>query len=382
VGLLGSVLGGSLRSLSQLVYQAAASGITGAATYLLHEVGGLMLSSTSLDLGGTWFTDQERLMAVMAAVVVLPMACCGVVQAVYRQDASMLVRNFLVKLPMALLATGVAVELVRLGLALTDALSAYVLHSAGGNARTFFDRLSQSIGGRALATSAPVFVVFAGAVLIAVACLALWVELVVRAAAVAAATLFLPLALAGLVWPATSHWCRRLADTLAALVLSKLVVAAVLSLAAAALDGAVGSAPGAGPFADVVLGVALLGVATMAPFMLLRLVPAIEAGAVLHLESARHQLQHAAMAPLRTRNLAMQMADGAGWLGRGPAESSGGGVPHFAAWQLTEAGSGVPERDASDSASPDLALQAAAVGNDHGPGTAGQDHEDGDDGDR
>ena len=379
MGLFGSVLGGTLRSLSQLVFQAAAAGITGAAVFLLRKVGDLMLSSTSLDLGSKWFTDQERVMAVMAAVVVLPMACCGVVQAVYRQDASMLVRNFLVKLPMALLATGVAVELVRLGLALTDELSGYVLHSASGNALTFLDRLSQSIGGPLLAQGVPVFVVFAGAVLIALACFALWVELVVRAAAVAAATLFLPLALAGLVWPATSHWCRRLADTLAALVLSKLVVAAVLSLAAAALAGAVGSTPGAGPFADVVLGVALLGIATMAPFMLLRLVPAIETGAVLHLESARHQLQHAALAPQRTANLAMQMADGAGWLGGGSAAASGGGMPDFDPSQLTEAGSGLPER-AGETPSEDLVMQAAALGDDRGAGTAEQAHEDGDDG--
>ena len=379
MGLFGSVLGGTLRSLSQLVFQAAAAGITDAAAFLLHKVGDLMLSSTSLDLGSKWFTDQERVMAVMAAVVVLPMACCGVVQAVYRQDASMLVRNFLVKLPMALLATGVAVELVRLGLALTDDLSGYVLHSASGNALTFFDRLSQSIGGPLLAEGVPVFVVFAGAVLIALACLALWVELAVRAAAVAAATLFLPLALAGLVWPATSHWCRRLADTLAALVLSKLVVAAVLSLAAAALAGAMSSTPGAGPFADVVLGVALLAMATMSPFMLLRLVPAIEAGAVLHLESARHQLQHAAMAPQRTANLAMQMEDGAGWLGGGSAAASGGGTTEFDPSQLTEAGSGLPQRS-GETASEDLVMQAAGVSGDHGAGTAEQDQEDGGDG--
>ena len=379
MGLFGSVLGGTLRSLSQLVFQGAATGITDAATFLLRKVGALMLSSTSLDLGSKWFTDQERVMAIMAAVVVLPMACCGVVQAVYRQDASMLVRNFLVKLPMALLATGVAVELVRLGLALTDDLSGYVLHSASGNALTFFDRLSQSIGGPLLAEGVPVFVVFAGAVLIALACLALWVELAVRAAAVAAATLFLPLALAGLVWPATSHWCRRLADTLAALVLSKLVVAAVLSLAAAALAGAVRSTPGAGPFADVVLGVALLAMATMSPFMLLRLVPAIEAGAVLHLESARHQLQHAAMAPQRTANLAMQMEDGAGWLGGGSAAASGGGTTEFDPSQLTEAGSGLPQRS-GETASEDLVMQAAGVSGDHGAGTAEQDQEDGGDG--
>jgi hypothetical protein len=89
--------------------------------------------------------------------------------------------------------------------------------------------------------------------------------------------LFLPLALVGLAWPATSHWARRLGETLAALVLSKLVIAAVLALAAGLLVSPSG-------IAGVVEAVALLGVAAFAPFALLKLVPAVEAGAVAHLE--------------------------------------------------------------------------------------------------
>jgi hypothetical protein len=150
---------------------------------------------------------------------------------------------------------------------------------------------------------------------VSLAALVLWLELVVRAAAVSAAVLFLPLALAALVWPAVAHWCRRLADTLVALVLSKLVVAAVLSLAVGALAGGLGvsgSSEGGG-FSSVVTGIALLVIATLSPFTLLRLVPAVEAGAVSHLESARHRLQSAARAPVRTGgNLALDLARGGG----------------------------------------------------------------------
>ena len=64
----------------------------------------------------------------------------------------------------------------------------------------------------------------------------LWLELLIRSAAVYVAVLFLPLAIATLVWPAVSHWCRRLVETLAALILSKFVIVAVLSLAAGALS--------------------------------------------------------------------------------------------------------------------------------------------------
>ena len=147
------------------------------------------------------------------------------------------------------------------------------------------------------------------------AALTLWLELVVRAAAVSVAVLFLPLALAALVWPPVAHWCRRLADTLVALVLSKFVVAAVLSLAACAGAGGLGvsSSGNGGQFASVVTGIALLLIAILAPFTLLRLVPAVEAGAVAHLESTRHRVKSAVAPPVNNgRNLAAELAKKAG----------------------------------------------------------------------
>jgi len=85
---------------------------------------------------------------------------------------------------------------------------------------------------------------------------------------------------------AVAHWCRRLVDTLAALILSKFVIVAVLSLAASAL--ASGTQQG---FASVLGGGALLLLATFTPFTLLRLLPAIEAGAVHQLEGAHTRVR-------------------------------------------------------------------------------------------
>jgi hypothetical protein len=161
-----------------------------------------------------------------------------------------------------------------------------------------------------VANPVPGFVLFLGSLFVALAALVLWLELVVRAAAVSVAVLFLPLALAALVWPSVAHWCRRLADTLVALILSKLVVAAVLSMAASMVAGGVGvSASGnGGGFASVVTGMAMLFVAILAPFTLLRLVPAVEAGAVAHLESTRHRLKSGAASLRDGGNLALDTA--------------------------------------------------------------------------
>jgi hypothetical protein len=323
------------------VFAAAGRWVSSGAVWLIAEVGRALTATTAVDLNAGWFSAHEAVMASLAAAVVLPMACCAAIQAIYRQSASTLLRTFLVHLPLSLVLTGVAVALVRIALAVTDALSARVLSSAGVDTTNLFSGLSAFFAGVGpTAPAVPAFVVFIGGLCVAMAALVLWLELVVRAAAVSAAALFLPLALAALVWPAVAHWCRRLADTLVALILSKLVVAAVLSLAAGALAGGLGLSGGGadGGFSAVMIGIALLVIATLSPFTLLRLVPAVEAGAIAHLESTRHRLQGAARAPVRSGgNLALDLVrasggsavpDGvqAGTAGASGGSASGGGA--------------------------------------------------------
>ncbi len=70
-------------------------------------------------------------MAALAGVVIVPLLLLGIVQSVYRQNLSTLLRSVLVNVPLAVLLTAVAVKLVQLGLAVTDALSSAVAHGAG-----------------------------------------------------------------------------------------------------------------------------------------------------------------------------------------------------------------------------------------------------------
>ena len=163
----------------------------------------------------------------------------------------------------------------------------------------------------------------------------------IRAAAVYVAVLFLPLALASLAWPAIAHWCRRLVDTLVALVLGKFVIVSVLSLAAGALAGGTGSAPaagavrrcrrsagaghpGGGGFAAVLGGAALLLFAAFAPWALFRLLPFLEAGAVGHLESLSHRAHQSAGAPARGLAQVAMRATAAGSLAGATTGSMGG----------------------------------------------------------
>ncbi|HUA94385.1 MAG TPA: hypothetical protein VMB82_02530 [Acidimicrobiales bacterium] len=312
-GLLSPLCSG-VTGIGSGVTGASASAVLGAVTgwvvqgasWLLGQIGGVLASTTSVDLGAGWFVGHYRAMAALAAVVILPLLLLSVLQAVYRQSAAVLVRVVAVQLPLALLLTAVAVQLVQLSLSATDALATSVSASAGVDVQKALQGVavqlvSQAGGGP---DSAPAFVVLLGALLVAVASFVLWLELLVRAAAVYVAVLFLPMALASLVWPAVSHWCRRLVDTLVALVLAKFVIVAILSLAAAALA----SGTGAG-FSAVLGGAALLLLAAAAPFTLLRLVPMVEAGAIHQLEGARHRVRSAFVtAPRSAANYALGKA--------------------------------------------------------------------------
>ena len=118
--------------------------------------------------------------------------------------------------PLALLLTGVAMELVRLSLWPSPTRCP---RGHGGVGRRERHRphspVARVLGGTSASVVRPIpaFAVFFGALLVASGAFVLWLELVVRAAAVSVAVLFLPLSMAALVWPAISHWCRRLADT-------------------------------------------------------------------------------------------------------------------------------------------------------------------------
>jgi hypothetical protein len=249
-------------------------------TWVLSETWRALSATTEPVLTGTAFDSEYHVMALIGLGTVLPLLGLAVIQAIAHQDVSGLLRTALLRLPMAILLTGVVIEIVSLGLTATDRASSSLLSAGGAPAASLFTHLEAAltvIGGSQAEA-------FGGLLLVAVVAIIsfiLWIELAVRSAAVAVAAMFLPLALAGLVWPATSHWARRLGETLAALVLMKLVMAAVLALAAGAL------AAGSGGIASVVEGLALLGLSACSPFALFRLVPMVEAGAVSHLEGAR-----------------------------------------------------------------------------------------------
>jgi hypothetical protein len=294
-------LGGSLATSGfESVLNGISQWVASGAEYLLRQIGAVLVSTTTIDVGATWFRTHYGQMTALAGVVILPMLLVSTLQAVLRQNPGQLVRTYLVQLPFALLLSVVAIQVVVLSLSATDAMSDAVAGGSGADVASLLSTVTKGLVVAAANPSIASFVLLLISLLISVAAFVLWMELLIRAAAVYVAVLFLPLALATLVWPAVSHWCRRLVETLAALILSKLVIVATLSLASGAVAAGASGAPNSGGFNAVLAGGALLVLATFVPFAILRLIPAIEAGAVGHLEGLRQRGAGAVAGPLRS----------------------------------------------------------------------------------
>ena len=232
-GLLGSGVGGVLGALSSWVADGAA--------WLLGQIGGVLSSSTSIDLGAGWFTAHYRTMVGLAAVVLLPLLLLSVIQAVYRQSAAALVRVVAVQLPLALVLAGRRWSWCSWPSRPPTPSAPRSRPVRAPTSSRRCRRWRRRWRPRRPAARRRRSWCCWGALLVAFGAFMLWVELLVREAAVYVAVLFLPLGLASLVWPAISHWCRRLVDTLVALVLAKFVIVAILALAAGALAAGTGT---------------------------------------------------------------------------------------------------------------------------------------------
>jgi hypothetical protein len=210
-------------------------------------------------------------MLQLVEFVVAPLLCAATIGPVLRQDLRRLVRVWGVGLPVALLVGLSGAQFTQLALGATDELCQLILGQSDAALGGSLRGLSTAM----VVPGAPQLVAAVIAFLLIVGSVLLWLELVVRAAAIYVAVFFMPL-------PATTAIAKRTVELLAALILSKFVIVATLTLGVAALHG--------GPSPDnAVIGSAILLIAAFAPFCLLRLAPIVEAGAIAHLEGMSHR---------------------------------------------------------------------------------------------
>ena len=277
---LGGPLGAGaspIPSLPELIGLSVGGWVLSSAKFALNETDKVLERTTTPQLRSTWFSATYWHMAAIAAVLTLPFLFAAAVQALIRSDLALLVRAAFGYLPLAMLAIAIAAPLTMLILAASDELSRAVSAASGGADASFLARAATLIGGLSAADQSPFLAFLVGGLTVAGA-VVLWMELLMREAAVYVVVLMLPLAFSALVWPARRMWATRAVELLVALVLSKFAIVAVLSLGGAAMSASLGTA-------DVeawLAGLVLLVMAAFTPWALLRFVPVAElaAGAV------------------------------------------------------------------------------------------------------
>ncbi len=324
------VVGGAVDAVTAIpgaiagdVTEAFARWIASGAAGFLEAAGHAIFSGTRVDLtdtgegGRPWFVEHYDKMALVGLAVFAPMLMLAVLHAVFTQSFGLLGRA-LANLPIASLGTAGAIAVVGLFLGATDQACNFVAGGLGADSQNFLSGIVATLLNPVAVTlgagPAGLFGVALLALFMAFAAFVVWLELLVRQAAIYLTVLFLPIGFATYIWPALSVWLRRLVEVIVALVLSKLVIVAALSLAGSALAAQEG-------LAALVGGAGMLLLAAFAPFALFKLIPIASMAAISSLEGQGRRGARAAVPRASSIFYARQLAGS----GRRSAPSGGGG---------------------------------------------------------
>jgi hypothetical protein len=277
-------VGGAIKTM----LSAIGSAVDGAAAEALRLTGSVLNSTTSPGLLSTWFSATYWRVAALAALLTVPFLFAAAVHALVRSDLGLLGRAAFGYLPLAAIGVTIAAPLTTLLLSATDEMCAIVAGAAGHDDAGALGRAAAAVAGLSAATGSPMLGFFIGLLAVG-ATIGLWIELLIRAAAVDVIVLLLPLFFAAMVWPARRVWAVRSIETLIALILSKFAIVAVLTLGGAAFGGSSG-------LSASLVGATLVVLAVLSPWALLRLLPLHEvaAAAAGGLSQAPHAVLHGA----------------------------------------------------------------------------------------
>ena len=286
----------ALKGVGNDIFTQLTSWVSEGASWLIGQVVVTIEHTTTPQLATQGFLSQYAKMAAIAALLAAAMLLAAVLEGLAQGNATLLLRVALINAPLALLATSVAYAVVQLLLVATDGLCAAISASSHHGAQRFFEAAITDLGhaggeagaklggasegagtsslgasgGRIAGSGAvPLFVAFLAAIVGAFAAFFVWLELLMRDAAVYVVALFMPLGLAASIWPRWSSALRRTAELLVAVIGSKFVIVSIVALAAALVGGG-------GGVEHVLAASALMLLACFAPFVLLRLVPFAE----------------------------------------------------------------------------------------------------------
>jgi len=262
VGAAGGALGG---------LDAIASWVISAATTITGFIAVQMNATTTPQLTSAWYTAQFAPMAALGGGLALLVTLVALTSAALRRNSEELART-LAGIVRAGFGTGVVIALTMIGLRVADAISTEILKSSPVS---FWNELAKAWTQGQFAGFGSGMLAALIALLEVIGALAVWLELIVRNAAIYIAVLFFPVALAAGIWRPLAGWPARLARMLLLFVMLKPVALIVLSLAGnAAAAGISGTAGISASIGTILAAVVIFGLAALAPWALMFLLAA------------------------------------------------------------------------------------------------------------
>ncbi|HEX4864324.1 MAG TPA: hypothetical protein VFV02_09640 [Acidimicrobiales bacterium] len=266
----GDVAGSAASAAAGGLINAMTSFLSAADSWLVGHIAGLY--DVAPDLHGSWFRTAYQSMVRVFEAAVTPVLLVATIGSVVRQDLRRLGRIWGLGLPLATLAAAGVALFTDLAMRASDGLTGLVVGAHLDIRGPLLNLATNPIaaGSPALVSMGVYSLALVGGVLV-------WLELVLRSAAIYVAVFFMPLGLVTYVWPATAGIAKRSVEVLVALVLCKFVIFSTLWLGLSAVSG--------GNSIDGTLeGSGILLLASFSPFVLLKLVPIAEVNAIAHLE--------------------------------------------------------------------------------------------------
>jgi hypothetical protein len=270
-GAAGGLVGEAASAAGSEIMNTLASWMIGAATQITVFVSREMQQTTTPQLESAWYLTQFRPMADLGAALSLLVAMIGLASAAIRRSPEALAAT-LVGMVRAGLGTALVIPLTVIGLGIADQISSAVLTASP---HAFWATIAHAwgtkgfggFGSSALAMLIALIEVFAG--------IFVWLELIVRDAAIYVIPLFFAASLAAAIWPVLSAWPGRLARLLLLFVILKPVALIVLSLAGGAAAAGLSFSGGvSGSVGTILAAIVIFALAAFAPWALMYLLAA------------------------------------------------------------------------------------------------------------
>ena len=271
LGAVGGLAGEAAGAIGSGILDQVATWMIGAATSITGFVSREMQQTTTPQLGSAWYEAQFRPMADLGAALGLLVALIALASAAIRRSPQALAAT-LAGIARAGIGTGLVVALTMISLGVADEISSAALTSSP---HAFWATVTHAwgtsgfggFGSSALAMLIALVEVFAAVFV--------WLELIVRSAAIYLAVLFFPVALAAAIWPALGAWPGRLGRLLMLFVILKPVALIVLSFAGnAAAAGLSFSGGVSGSVGTILAATVIFALAAFAPWALMYLLAA------------------------------------------------------------------------------------------------------------